>query len=1400
MASRILRFGKPALALIKWIYSNKLQRNWSNTFTWGRKTHIYSQIETSPEYRAGWFSRLTFQWIYPLIRTGNQRLLKKQDFWTLDSRRRVNAMLIRFNGFFKTQKESTEKWQLLVALFKTFRTEMIISGVLQLTATITRYLVPFTLRYLITFIKEEYATQPTGQSSSQFTGGIVVLIGIATLLIIQAFAMHHAAHIDITVGTEVRAMIIALTFNKAMVLSERSKACDQDIINAVPSYVKPEGMTQQTWLKRKLSRLEKTKIGKESIMPSKQEPDENGQGWDNGKMVNLIALDANRLSQACSSLHTVWAAPVGFLLTSALLFVNLSYSALPALGFITISIFPFFHLASGIILRETIVIGKLKDQRTSLTQEVLHAVRFLKHYGWNDYFLRSIQESRNDEIRHLRHLLTVRNAMFAVGVSIIIFASILSFITYSLSSEVMDPALLFSSLALINSLRLPINLLPTAVSHLTGAYASMMRIQDFIYAEEVEESASIDYDAEDAIVLHNAGFTWEHRSRNRKDPSTGTACYEYRGNTSCKNQSEDKNMGICLAEKTHASMLSSKPEEPEANKQPFQLSALDLKIGRNELIAVIGNVGSGKSSLLAALSSHMQKTSGTFTIGASRALCLQSAWIQNSSVRDNIIFGKEFRHQWYSKVIQACALTQDFEMLPDGDMTRIGERGITISGGQKQRINIARAIYSNADIVLMDDPLSAVDAHVGHKIMNDAICGLLKDKCCILATHQLHILRRCDRIIWMEKGKIQMVGKFDDLKSQSCEFVRMISRHASEERVKHAEEITESEDKDKETVTKEQKEVGLMREEERKTKSMSRRVWVDYIKAGGGIWTAILVFALIILAQVSNITAGLWLSSWIYNKFGFNEVVNIGVYAVLGFIQAVLIFLSYFTVSRFATGASRVMLHRAIARVLHAPVSFFDTTPLGRIMSRFSRDIFIMDESLTDSIRMVSTSLVTVIFNCALTIFYYHYYVIALTFLSIMVYFLASFSRASLREIRWHVAVLQTDISARFSEALVGIHTIRAYGLQEQFFRSIQAAIDDANSAFCLSFANQAWLNLRLEFIGILLVFTTGLLAVIYRFSIEPSIAGLVLSSVLTTVQTIQVLVRQFGRLQDSMIATERLYYYGTQIEVEETLCTNKVRPTWPEKGEIAFENVKMRYRIGLPLVLKGLSLHIRAGERLGVVGRTGAGKSSIISALFRFQELSGGFITIDGIDIRQIGLNNLRSNLTVIPQDPTLFKGTVRTNLDPFREHTDHEMWSALRQVDLIPHESAMSERHGRITLDSVVEREGVNFSFGQRQLLTLARAVLRNSQIVICDEATSSVDFEKDQMVQRAIADSFKGKTLICIAHRLKTIIDYDRICVMDAGQIVELDTPLKLYNQGGLFSSMCKRGGIQRQNFCN
>lgn len=458
-----------------------------------------------------------------------------------------------------------------------------------------------------------------------------------------------------------------------------------------------------------------------------------------------------------------------------------------------------------------------------------------------------------------------------------------------------------------------------------------------------------------------------------------------------------------------------------------------------------------------------------------------------------------------------------------------------------------------------------------------------------------------------------------------------------------------------------------------------------------------------------------------------------------------------------------------------------------------------MDNNLTDAMRMYMLTMAMILSVFGLIIAYFHYFAIALGPLFLMFLFSASYYRASAREVKRFESVLRSHVFAKFSEGLSGTACIRAYGLQETFVLNLRAAIDDMNSAYYLTFANQRWLSTRLDIIGNLLVFVTGLLVVTSRFNVSPSIAGLVLSYILSIVQMIQFTVRQLAEVENGMNATERLHYYGNFLEEEAPLHTIDVRKSWPESGEIIFNDVQMRYRAGLPLVLSGLTMHVKGGERIGVVGRTGAGKSSIMSTLFRLVELSGGSIIIDGLDISTIGLHDLRSRLAIIPQDPTLFKGTIRSNLDPFNEHTDLELWSALRQSDLVSDDQQLDDASpGRIHLDGIVEDEGLNFSLGQRQLMALARALVRGSQIIVCDEATSSVDMETDEKIQRTIATGFKGKTLLCIAHRLKTIINYDRICVMDQGRIAELDTPYALYERGGIFRGMCDRGGIRKEDF--
>lgn len=680
----------------------------------------------------------------------------------------------------------------------------------------------------------------------------------------------------------------------------------------------------------------------------------------------------------------------------------------------------------------------------------------------------------------------------------------------------------------------------------------------------------------------------------------------------------------------------------------------------------------------------------------------------------------------------------------------------------------------------------------------------MRDKCRVLATHQLHVLHRCNRIIWMQDGHIETIDTFDNLMSKNVGFQNLMASTAQEVD-KEEEKIADDGVIDEKKQAKKRKEAKkgavLMQQEERAVKSVSWSVYGAYTRASGTILNGPLVIFLLIISQGCNIVTSLWLSWWTSNKFGLSAGKYIGIYAALGVAQAFAMFAFSIALSFLGTESSKVMLQRAMTRVLRAPMSFFDTTPLGRITNRFSKDVDVMDNTLTDAMRMYLFTLGMITSVFILIIVYFHFFAVALGPLLVLFVLAANYYRASAREVKRHESVLRSDVFARFSEGISGTSSIRAYGLQQQFIRGLQLSVDEMNSAYYLTFSNQRWLSIRLDTIGNLLVFTTGILVVTSRFNVSPSISGLVLSYILAIVQMIQFTVRQLAEVENAMNATERLHYYGTELEEEPPLRLTPVPPSWPQKGGIVFSEVQMRYREGLPLVLHGLNLTVTGGERIGVVGRTGAGKSSIMSALFRLVELSSGRISIDGIDISTVGVKDLRTRLAIIPQDPTLFRGTIRSNLDPFNEHSDLELWSALRQSDLVDSSSTLeddSKTGGRIHLDGVVEEEGLNFSLGQRQLMALARALVRGSQIIVCDEATSSVDVETDQKIQNTMATAFKGKTVLCIAHRLKTIIGYDRICVMDQGRIVELDKPLSLWEEEGVFRGMCNRSGIRREDF--
>ncbi|PGH16379.1 hypothetical protein AJ80_05229 [Polytolypa hystricis UAMH7299] len=963
------------------------------------------------------------------------------------------------------------------------------------------------------------------------------------------------------------------------------------------------------------------------------------EGWPNGRVMNMMSTDTSRLERACWLFHLIWVGPLTIIMTLIILLVIMTYSALAGFSLLFLSLPPFILAMKALVQRRR-DINHVTDARVSLNQEIIKSVRFVKFYGWESAFLEALQKLRKQEI--------VMVQKFSLLVSDIV--------------HVVKDSLHF----------------PTNGSSSTYRCMGIIRPSPGLsHGRRSEEQVRF---RPRVILCHpveDASFTWEKspplNPRQRESPSVETGKE--------KRNPEPRRLSLTYANSIHP-------------LEPFILPNVNLSIGRSELVAIIGAVGSGKSSLLSALAGEMRQIGGRVSMGATTAFCPQSAWIQNASVKENILFGKDMDPDFYRRVVQCCALEPDLAMLPAGDETEIGERGINLSGGQKQRLNIARAVYFDSDIILMDDPLSAVDAHVGRHIFDNTIRGRLKNKCRILVTHRLNILSRCDRIVWMEDGYIKALDTFESLMETDVGFRELMASTTQEAR--SDETIAQAQTASASPDGQNSEPASLMQEEERSASSVKWEVYLAYIRASGSVFNGVIPFILLAVAQGSNIVTGLWLSYWAENKFALSRNGYIGIYAGLAVIQALLLFSFQFSISMLATAASRTMLGKAMARVLRAPMSFFDTTPLGRIINRFSKDVDTTDNNLADAIRMYFFTLATILGVFILVVSFFHYFAIALATLSLVFLYAASYYRASARQMKRYEAVLRSSMFARFGEGLAGTASIRAYGMQNHFISVLRKHIDNMHSAYYLTFSKQRWLNAYLDVISNLLVLTTGILMVMLRHVVSPSVSGLLFSYLLVIVPLIQNLVRQLAEVENAMNATERIHYYGTGLEEEESASFKpmEVPNSWPEMGKIEFENVSMRYRDGLPLVLNGLNLTVASGERIGIVGRTGAGKSSIMSALFRLTELASGRIHIDGVDIAKISANNLRSRLSIIPQDPTLFCGTIRSNLDPFNEHSDLKLWDALRQTGLVQQTGTNGSL--RIHLDSTVEEEGHNFSHG--------------------------------------------------------------------------------------------------------
>ncbi|KAJ3115025.1 hypothetical protein HK100_001489 [Physocladia obscura] len=1113
------------------------------------------------------------------------------------------------------------------------------------------------------------------------------------------------------------------------------------------------------------------------------------QKFNSGHITNIISTDLIRTELFILLFHLQWTFPVQIIVIVALLIHIIGVSALAGVALI-ISLVPFQIWVIKLLVSLRRNNAKTTDQRIKLTSETLAAIRVIKFFAWEDSFLERIFRIRDDELKAVISASIVRGLITASGFAIPVLAAVVTFIVYSVTSPVFDPTVIFTALALFNLLRNPLNWTPQMISAWADTRVALGRIHALLMSEENDFEPVVDYTADYGVVVEHGEFMWDVSEQ--------------------KNVTESK---FVIADAAVGNVVVSGVAESDK----IALKGVHLKIPKGKLVAIVGSVGSGKSSLLSALVGQLRPVNQNAKVvfSGSVGLAAQVPWIMNATLKENILFGLPFNQKRYDKAIEVCSLRHDIEVLTGGDMAEIGEKGINLSGGQKQRVSLARLVYCDSSIVLLDDVLSAVDAHVGKAIFNDCIAGALKGKTRLLVTHQLHFVPQCDIVITMKNGEISEYGTYAELMAAEGEFSKLMHSYGgvtdteteSEDSVHEAAGkvidivVSEKFKRGNETSNIEQNDgKKLVVAEDREIGSVKSSVFLSFAVAMGGFKSVGLLIFVLVLSQAFRIATDLWLVYWTdFSISGLSNHAYLGVYFGLGFFQSSAIVIFSLLIALAGTTAAKTLHREALQRIAHTPSSFFDTNPLGRVLNRFSRDQDVIDNTLPDAVRLFFIS-----FGMAVSTFCLVAYATSGWFLIVLVplmcayYYVQALYRNSARELKRLDSLTRSPLYSHITESMTGVNTIKAYGEQNRFIKKTDDLINANNSPYYLQQIGSRWLGMRLEYIGNVLVFATSIFGVASRSTIDPSLIGLALSYALQTTQLLQLCIRQYTDSEVQLVSIERLHYYATKVDTEAAGVIESNRPAadWPNAGIVEFKNVSMRYQLGLPLVLNGISLKTKKHEKIGVVGRTGSGKSSLMLSIFRIIEIESGEIIIDGIPTKSIGLKDLRLRLSIIPQDPVLFSGSVRLNLDPFNEHSDHDVWLALESSGL---KKAIQDMEGG--LDAPIDAGGENMSVGQRQLMCLARAILRKASVVILDECTANVDLKTDYQIQRTLREKMKDATIFTIAHRLNTVIDSDRILVLDGGKVAEFDSPLNLLSRDGrdgksisIFAAMIGETGAQ------
>ncbi|KAI1792466.1 multidrug resistance-associated ABC transporter [Ganoderma leucocontextum] len=1414
----------------------------------------------------GWAS---FRWIMPLLENGTYNTLNEEDVWALSPSMQAKPLHIKF---------SRTVGRLFSRLWRANALDLVLDFVLTYLSVVFNYASPFFLKRILDAL--DVTNGPPDPEKRALAFLYAFLAFVSAMCKAQADVQH--LWYGRRACTRIRTELMSSIYDKALKRKDFSGIVDKDAAAQKTGAGKAGGK------------------GKEDA-----KGDDPKAGADVGKIVNLMAGDANRIAMTCSAMYFVYGAPFEIFIATVFLYQLLGWSAFAGF-FVLVLTWPLNNFMARRAVRIQKGVSTARDKRMGVLNELISAVKFIKFFAWEDRWIQRVLDAREGEMQWM-----IKARINAVCFSLLwttapILVSVTSFFVYVAQGNELTIGTAFTAIALYQMVRAPLNVIPAWIVQILQSKVALDRIATYLDEDEVDDQVSTikkgrvppSEETETGLGIINGSFKWNEVEEKKDEKDKKGKGKDTNGNSNSNGSDADE----ATTAVDNASVVSA------PNDHRFELRDINVLFPEGELTLVTGPTASGKTALLLALLGELTTLEGRILMSknASRvdahglshtiSYAAQSPWLRHQSIKDNILFGYPYDEGRYKAVVECCALKPDLDMLEDGDATEIGARGVSLSGGQKARVALARAVYSPTKYVLLDDPLSAVDSHTARFLFERLLQGpLLANRTVILVTHHVElVIPGAHYLVRMLDGRVDTQGTIKDLRASGVlddiAPTEEIEAHKEEQALEAEEnpnaEIDAEAPGDGEAADKSQKKPRkLIEEEHRETGSVKWNIYNTYLQASS-YWTWGILFILIILTQISGVGEKLWIKTWgqaygqngtftpqqfsySYRDYAEHQHVlddglshfhhttmvhtptipytaleitfpraqehpyfYIGIYTAIALSTGIINILGVITQYTGALRASRILFEKLLRTVVRATMRWHDVTPQGRMLNRFSKDVETVDTSLASTLQQVNQSLALFAVSMLTVIYFFPLFIFPAIILGFFYRRAAVAYLNTGRDIRRMESNTRSPIFANFSELLEGIVTVRAFGAEERFLNDLYTKVDLTTQMWYTFWMTNRWLLLTFDALGAAAILATTLFAL--SGYVEAGLAGVCITSAMSFTNSVYWACRFWTALELDLNSVERVVeYLDLPQEPAAIIEFNRPPAYWPSSTSenrdsmLVVEDLSVKYAPDLPAVLRNVSFSLKAKERVGLLGRTGSGKSTLAMSVLRFVDPASGRILIDGIDIGKIGLHDLRARLTFIPQDATLFSGTLRDNLDPFGEHTDAECIDVLQRVQMITDSQAVSQRTsaaasraasihegevGReatiasvstspteadsktvVTLDTQVSPGGTNFSQGQRQLIAMARALLRRSAIIVLDEATSSIDFATDAKIQATIREEFGSSLLLTVAHRLRTVIDYDRLIVLDKGELAESDTPLNLIQkEGGIFRSMCLKSG--------